>query len=300
MRHFIKILYNEYREIVNALFVFSADLWYYYITCIFIRLTGDVNTTMSTKNDKKTSLMYKVIKGLIKLFYPKPEFIGIENIPEEPSIIVGNHTQLNGPLVGELYFPDNPYIWCAGQMMKLADVPSYAYQDFWSQKPKLSRPFYKTLSYLIAPLSVLLFNNARTIAVYRDARIISTFKDTIAKLKGGSNIIIFPEHDVKHNHIIYEFQENFIDIARLYYKRTGKELHFVPMYVAPKLEKTFLGAPIRFSAENDIAVERKRICEYLMAEITDMAVSLPEHTVVPYRNIPKKDYPTNKPQEVIK
>ena len=35
-----------------------------------------------------------------------------------------------------------------------------------------------------------------------------------------------------------------------------------------------------------------------MQEITDIAASLPLHTVVPYRNIPKRNYPTNIPIEV--
>ena len=34
-----------------------------------------------------------------------------------------------------------------------------------------------------------------------------------------------------------------------------------------------------------------------MNEITDIACNLPEHTVVPYRNIPKKYYPSNIPKE---
>ena len=40
--------------------------------------------------------------------------------------------------------------------------------------------------------------------------------------------------------------------------------------------------------------ERNRICTYLMDEITAIAEALPEHTVVPYRNVPRKAYPTNR------
>ena len=112
-------------------------------------------------------------------------------------------------------------------------------------------------------------------------------------------MVIFPEHDVKYNHIIYEFQNKFIDVAKLYYKRTGKELAFVPLYIAPKLKKMYLGKPIHFCASDPIDSERRRICQYLMDEITRMAVSLPEHTVIPYRNIPKKRYPMNKIKEEI-
>ena len=129
--------------------------------------------------------------------------------------------------------------------------------------------------------------------MYHDVRIFSTFKDTVKKLQEGKSIVIFPEHDEKYNHIIYDFQGKFIDIARLYYKKTGKELDFVPMYITPKLKKICLGKPIRFCGEAAIDTERERIRKGLMEEITAIAQALPEHTVVPYRNIPKKDYPSN-------
>ncbi|MBE5867698.1 MAG: hypothetical protein E7293_01865 [Lachnospiraceae bacterium] len=248
-------------------------------------------------NDKKVSLMYRIIKWLVKLFYPKTEVVGAENLPGEPAMIVGNHAQMNGPIVCELYFPVERYTWCAGQMMHLKEVPAYAFEDFWSQKPKYIRWFYKILSYLIAPLAVCVFNNANTIGVYRDARIMSTFKETISKLQEGASIVVFPEQDEAYNHIICNFQERFIDIAKLYYKRTGKELSFVPMYIAPGLKKMYLGKPIRYQAANPIGQETRRICDYLMKEITEIACSLPKHTVVPYKNIPKKEYPTNIPKE---
>lgn len=246
---------------------------------------------------KKISPLYWCIKTLIWLFYPKMEVVGQGNLPDEPAIVVANHTQMNGPIACELYFPGKRYTWCAGQMMHLKEVPGYAYQDFWSQKPKYTRWFYKLLSYIVAPLCVCVFNNANTIGVYRDGRIISTFKNTVKRLCEGANVVVFPEHDVKYNHIIYDFQEKFIDIARLYYKKTGKELSFVPMYIAPNLRKMYLGEPIRFCADAPMDAERSRIRQYLMDQITQIACGLPEHTVVPYRNIPKRDYPSNIPKE---
>jgi 1-acyl-sn-glycerol-3-phosphate acyltransferase len=242
---------------------------------------------------EKGNVLFKFVKWCVKTFYPKPHVEGIENLTDEPVIIVGNHCQMNGPIIGELYVPNEPYIWCAGEMMHLKDVPAYAFRDFWSQKPKWTHPFYKLLSHIIAPLSVCVFNNARTIGAYHDARILSTFKNTVKKLQEGKNVVIFPEHDVKRNHIIYDFQDKFIDVAKLYYKKTGKELGFVPMYIAPKLKTIYMGKPVRFDADQPMDTERSRICTYLMDEITAIAEALPEHSVVPYRNIPKKEYPSN-------
>ena len=232
---------------------------------------------------KQVSLLYKIIKGLVRIFYRKMKVVGLENLPEKNAIIVGNHTQMNGPICGELFMPENCYTWCAGEMMHLKEVPAYAFSDFWSQKPKCLQPFYRFLSYLIAPLAACIFTNARTIAVYRDMRIMSTFKETLKTLENGRNVLI-----------LYTFQENFINVAKLYYKKTGISLIFVPMYIAPKLNSMYIGKGIRFESINKIEEERKRISDYLSDEITKIARELPEHTVIPYRNIPRKYYLSNK------
>ena len=177
--------------------------------------------------------------------------------------------------------------------MRWKEVPGYAFEDFWSFKPKSVRWFFQLASYLIAPFCVCIFNNANTIPVYRDSRIVSTFKETVRTLKNDTSVVIFPEHNIKKNNIIYEFDDKFIDIAKLYYKASGKEICFVPMYIAPKLNGIYMGTPIRFSADTDRTKERSRICSHLMDEITQTARNLPRHTVIPYRNIRKRDYPTN-------
>jgi len=241
---------------------------------------------------------FKLIRTLVAVFSPKMEVVGAENLPDEPVIIVGNHAQMYGPIACELYLPDNVYTWCAGQMMELKEVPAYAFEDFWAQKPRCIRWFYRGLSYLIAPLSVLVFNSARTIAVHRDKRILTTFRQTIAALQEGKSVVIFPEHNVPFNHIIHEFQDRFIDLAKLYHGRTGKELSFVPLYITPDLSKMCLGEPICFHAGEDMEQERTRICTYLMDAVTKLAQSLPRHRVVPYPNIPKRDYPMSVPGEV--
>lgn len=243
-------------------------------------------------------IVFKVVRWLVWLFYPKTEIVGTENLPDGPAVIVANHTQMNGPIVCELYFPEPSFTWCAGQMMHLKEVPAYAFEDFWSQKPKYTHWFFKLASYVIAPLCVSVFNNARTIPVYRDSRLLTTFRETLKRLYDGARVVVFPEHDVKYNHIIYDFQDRFIDLARNYNKRTGKELSFVPMYIAPNLKKAYIGEPVCYCSDNPPKDERRRVCDYLMNSITDIACALPEHTVVPYRNIPKSQYPTNIPDEV--
>ena len=142
------------------------------------------------------------------------------------------------------------------------------------------------------------FNNARTIPVYHDTRLVATFRQTMNRLDEGRSIVIFPEKDEPYNHILCQFQDKFVDTARMYYRRNRRALDFVPMYLAPNLHLVVYGQPVRFDPEAPIAEERARICKYLQEEITSMAEALPEHTVIPYRNIPKKNYPKNRQVEV--
>ena len=248
--------------------------------------------------NRLTWRVYRISCRLARLFCPKPTFEGLENLPDGPCVIVGNHAQMNGPIIAELDLPGERAIWCSAEMMHLREVPDYAFRDFWSKKPRAVRWCYRLLSYIIAPLSVCIFNNAHCIGVYRDGRVMATLRETLERLRGGARIVIFPEHDVPHNGIVWAFQEGFLVLARMYARQTGMPLRFVPMYVAPRLKTVFFGEPVRFRADAPIKDERERICRETAERITAMAAAQPVHTVVPYRNIRKKDYPKNIPVEV--
>jgi 1-acyl-sn-glycerol-3-phosphate acyltransferase len=243
---------------------------------------------------KKKPGFFKFLRSIIAFFYGKKRFEGIENMPETPSIYVGNHAQLHGPLMSELYFPKKKLIWCIGNMMSRKELPSYAFEDFWSMKPKWTHWFYKFLAHLIAPIASYCFSHADCIGVYKDARIMNTFKETINALNENINVVIFPEGRIKYNEIVNEFQDKFIDCARLYYSKYKKCVAFVPTYFCPKLKKAIFGKPIVYDPNIEISEQRKIICDYLKKEITALAKELPVHTVVPYDNIPKKMYPKSK------
>ncbi len=241
--------------------------------------------------EKKTSLTYRIIRATVRFFYLKMEVCGAENLPEGPAIIAGNHSQANGPVACQLYFPGDFRIWTIGEMMDKKTVPAYAYQDFWSKKPKGVRWFYKILAHLIGPLAECIFTNADTIPVYKDRRIFETFRLTVDALKEDEKVIIFPECYDEHNNIVHQFQTGFVDVAKRYYRETGKELPFVPLYVCPALKRLVIGKPIYFDHEAKIRDEQLRICGYLMDEISEMAYALPKHRVVPYPNVSKKQWP---------
>lgn len=243
---------------------------------------------------KKKNIVYRFLANIVRFFYRKKEFVGVENLPSEPSLIIGNHAQIHGPLACELYFPKKKKIWCIGNMMHLKEVPSYAYEDFWSMKPKWIRWLFKIVSYLIAPICAFALKNADTIGVYKDARLIHTYRESMDCLNEGNHVIIFPENRDEYNEIVNDFQDKYIDLARLYYNKYKISLAFVPMYNAARIKKIVIGKPVYYDPKIDIEEQRKIINDYLKNEITLMAKELPKHKVVPYVNVSKRQEKYNK------
>lgn len=244
-------------------------------------------------------LLCKIIRRAVDLVYPAMELEGLSNLPEEPCIVVGNHAQIHGPIITEERLPFPHYTWCAWQMMDKNEVSDYAFEDFWSEKPRYTQWFFRLASRLIKHPAVYLMTHARTIPVYHDSRCLTTFRRSLETLQNGFHLVIFPECRREYNNILYDFQDRFIDLARMYYNKTGKRLSFVPMYLAPKLKKIVFGQSIRFDPDVPKAAERQRIKQALMDSITSMACAQPLHTVIPYRNISPKQYPKNLPCEVF-
>ena len=235
--------------------------------------------------------IYRAACAVVRRLFPEPEFSGLEHLSgDRAHIIVGNHAQAYGPCYMELYLPCERAIWCAAEMMHVKELPGYAFRDFWSKKPRWCRWFYRLLPFVCAPVAVAVLKHAHAIGVYRDNRVLSTMRESLKRMKEGANIVIFPEHEVFYNGIVWEFQEGFVNLATLYARQTGRAVDFVPMYTAPRLRRVCLGEPVAFDPAADPKAESHRVCRALMDAVTDLALALPHHVAVPYPNLPKRSY----------
>ena len=143
---------------------------------------------MQTPSNEKKPLFYRLIVRTVRRVTPKYQLFGTENLPPEPCVIVGNHAQAYGPIAAELYMSRAHAIWCVGEMMNRKEVPAYAFQDFWSMKPKALHWFYRLASHLIAPLASFVLSNAHTIPVWHDSRVMTTFRKSIELLNAGTDM----------------------------------------------------------------------------------------------------------------
>lgn len=287
----ITFKWEEYTNAIASIGLYTI-IDYLFSKYVVYRKSIDSRLTDEEEKYYKQSFFFGILKAIVAKLFTKYTVEGLENMPEEPAIYISNHAQAHGPIAMQLYFPKNKSIWCIGEMMDMKTVPNYAYKDFWSFKPKKVKWFFRIISYLMAPLCQYIFKRADALAVYKDARIISTFKETVSKLEQGKDIVIFPECPTLYNDIVNEFQDKFVDVAKLYYKRTGKNVRFVPTYVGG--EKIVFGKAYTYNNDISIDEQRKQVCDYLKEEITKLAKELPTHKVIPYLNIGKENYKNNK------
>ena len=114
------------------------------------------------KNTEKKGISYgwyKIVRKFLLVFYPKLTVNNLEQIPEEPCVIISNHCQIAGPFSCELFFPGNNMIWCAGELCHKEQVAEFAYDDFFKFKSKKYK--VKTNSKGIATLSLKNLNKGK-------------------------------------------------------------------------------------------------------------------------------------------
>lgn len=230
---------------------------------------------------KRVHPLYKLIRGMVKLFFPKNEFVWATEEPKdgEPVVFVCNHTKIYAPT----YFllrKDTVRLWANGFFVRFKSCWSHFRDNVLFGKRKWLRP----LGLILTPLVVYVFRAIEPIPVYKKtAQLMETFEKSIWTLNEGVPQVIFPERtENKVNRYVYEFQQGFPLIAEQYYKQTGKKVKFYPVYCAQPLRKVVAGDPIEYNPDIPMKLQRKQICEYLENKIAEIADSLPEHEPVIY------------------
>ncbi|MCM1305895.1 MAG: hypothetical protein NC037_00255 [Bacteroides sp.] len=215
--------------------------------------------------------------------FPQPEVIFEEPIPDgETVVFTANHSGAYGPVNATLYFPHPSRPWTVAEILDKKLSADFIFYDFFAGAGKKCKFFWHVLSHLVAVLLRPLLLRAGGIPVYHDRRVTKTFEDSVAALKGGEHVVIFPECPERFSEHINDFYGGFAKLGLLYYKETGKNLKFYPTYIAHPLKKILVGKPVEFNPDDLGAQGRKQITEQLRDRTEELAKSLPPHKVQPF------------------
>ena len=231
---------------------------------------------------KISYLYYKTVRGALRLCFPnsKTEY---ETQPDnEPAVFVANHSSVCGPVIMTLDFKRKHQTWTVSNALDRKRAANYAYHDILFGNTHRCKWFWHILANILSVFLPPLLYYSDTIPVYHDKRIIQTFKQSITALTEGNDLVIFAESAKRYSEFINELQPGFIDIARLYYRKTKKALKFYPVYLEKKNAVILVGKPISYDPEQPLDQQRIVITDYLRDGIDSLARTLPEHEPVPF------------------
>lgn len=231
---------------------------------------------------KFSYIYYKTMRVLARLLHPCKQVNFAHDPGDEPAVFVSNHSGISGPCMTTLYYPRPHKTWSISFATDGEHTASYAFHDIFYGNSRKHQGFYRFLSRIMRHALPPLLNYSDTIPVYHDRRVLQTFKQSVAALTNGEDLVIFGEGAERYSTYVNRLQDGFINIGKLYYRRTGKRLYFYPMYVCKETRMISVGEPIAYDPDLEPQKQRKRIVAYLCDQIDALGRAMPEHTPIPF------------------
>lgn len=231
---------------------------------------------------KLSYLYYKIIRGALRMNFPHAKTVYEEQPGDEPAIFVCNHSAVRGPVMMTLDFQRKHQTWTVSYAMDGSHTISYAYHDILFGNSRRFKGFWRILSRIVAKGLPPLLCYSDTIPVYHDKSIVKTFKQSVRALTDGEDLVIFAESPKRYSEYVCELQPGFIDVARLYYRKSNKAIRFYPVYLEKKNAVISVGRPIAYDPDQPLDKQRDTIASYLRDNIDRLARALPAHKPVPF------------------
>ncbi len=230
----------------------------------------------------KKSIRYRIILVIGRILCPRST-VGFEaGELTEPGVIVCNHAAMRGPIMMTLYYRRPHKNWVIAYALDREKTANFAFHDFFVGNGRRVKWFWRFLSRIVKLILPHVMEQAGSIAVYHDGRIIKTFRESITSLEAGEDIVVFGESPERYSEYVNRMQPGVIDLAALYYRRTGKRLAFYPAYVEKKNRKITIAPPIYYDPEIPQAKQREEVSELISREIDRMAREMKPHRPVPF------------------
>ena len=248
-------------------------------------IEGDENPALRAQLEGvivRRSLKHYGVKLIILILRPflYHRIRGKENVPNDPDramVFVCNHGEVYGPIVTNLYVPFSFRPWVINEMMDVNAIAKRCADGSFSMW--MPKSWTMPVARAVAPFLAWIMRSVDAIPVYfrEPVKLRQTFRESIAAMEAGDNLLLFPENsdDTPDHHYklsgVSHFFTGFTMLGPMYYQKTGKRALFVPIYADKKKRLLTFGVPTEYDPDNDPTAERDRLCEYLRGQMLAIA-----------------------------
>ena len=124
--------------------------------------------------------LYRFCRVLVRIFTKPMRTEWAEQPDDGPYVFAVNHDGAHGPLLMCAHFPlrDQCHPWINSPVYDREAMPEYVLHDFWWKPGCFWEPVLKrTVPYIAAALVPPLMEGADGIPIYRDQRVMTTFRE---------------------------------------------------------------------------------------------------------------------------
>jgi hypothetical protein len=218
----------------------------------------------------------KIVALMLRPWF-RHRVVGAEKVQcgREPVIFVANHGEVYGPIVTYLHLPFSFRPWIENKMLDRVQINQYLWVNTFSKmKPAWLGRFILKLA---GPFLAWLLNSAEPIPVFRGEvkALLKTVNLSVLALQEQDNLLLFPEDPTKSADGHYAlagvspFYTGFVNVARYYYRKTGKAITFYPVYMNQANRTLTFGDGVQYDPLG--RNESDRVSSSLMASMNQMA-----------------------------
>lgn len=224
--------------------------------------------------NNKYGLFFKICQAIVRVFKPKYT-AEINHKTDEPVVYISHHQNLFGPFTTLLWFPITLRCWILNVFLDKEDCYKQ-YADYTFSKRFGWHQFIANIAaWMVSRFVPPLLNSGKGIPVFRGSKkILKTFQISVTALEQGENVVIFPDVEYSDSSAeVKDLYDGFLYLEKYYYKKTGKHVNFVPLFVSRNMKKIVTAEPISFRDEEDFSSERKIVMEKIQDKLNELALA---------------------------
>ena len=177
-----------------------------------------------------------------------------------PAVYVSHHQNMRGPIHAAGLLPGEAHIWVFHPFLArqtcFQHFYHYTFRNRFHWRAPLAAAVAGVASLVVPPL----LRGLASIPVYRDGRVLSTLRQSVKALEKGENLLIFPDKDyASKEDAMGELQTGFLSLERLYHRKTGRHLAFIPLQCHRAQKTLCAGEPVYFREGQNFQTESHRV-----------------------------------------
>ncbi len=190
-----------------------------------------------------------------------------------PAVYVVHHQNLLGPVCAAALMPEEARLWVLHVFCSRRACFEQYYGYTFTQRFGWVRPAAFAAAGLLSLCIPRFLHGLGAIPVYRGTREIRRTVDrSLSALLSGESLIICPDRDyASGSPETGEIYNGFLHLEKVYFRKTGMHLRFVPLCCRREDRRLVRGPAVRFSGAGSFAEEQREIAARLVETMNRLA-----------------------------